>query len=76
MRYNTTPARFVGRRFKLAAFGAALSALASNASAQAVDVSAAESKIEAAATAGAAIGLAVLLLLVGIKVFKWVRGGM
>jgi hypothetical protein len=42
----------------------------------AVDVSGATSAIGEAATAGAAIGLAVLLLLVGIKVFKWVRGGM
>ena len=39
----------------------------------AVDVSSVVSEIEGAATPIAAIGAAVLVVMVGIKVFKWVR---
>lgn len=42
----------------------------------AVDVSGVVTAIGEAATAGAAIGAAVLLVIVAIKVFKWVRGAM
>lgn len=41
-----------------------------------VDVSAVTSAIEAAAGPIASIGAAVLLVLVGIKVYKWVRRAM
>lgn len=41
-----------------------------------VDVSSVVSGIEAAAAPIAAIGAAVLLILVGIKVYKWVRRAM
>ena len=41
-----------------------------------VDVTAATTAIAAAATPIAAIGGAVLLVLVGIKVYKWVRRAM
>lgn len=41
-----------------------------------VDVSSVVTAIEGAATPIAAIGAAVLLVLVGIKVYKWVRRAM
>lgn len=41
-----------------------------------MDVSSIVSAIEGAATPAAAIGGAVLVLLVGIKIFKWIRGAM
>jgi hypothetical protein len=41
-----------------------------------VDVTAVTAAIAAAATPIAAIGAAVLLILVGIKVYKWVRRAM
>ena len=41
-----------------------------------VDVSAVVTAIEAAATPIGAIGAAVLIVLVGIKVYKWVRRAM
>lgn len=41
-----------------------------------VDVSGVVTAIEGAATPIAAIGAAVLLILVGIKVYKWVRRAM
>lgn len=44
--------------------------------ASAQDVTGVVSAIEAAATPIAAIGAAVLLVLVGIKVYKWVRRAM
>ncbi len=42
----------------------------------AVDVSGIKSEIGEAATAVGVVGGAVLLVMVGIKVFKWVRGAM
>lgn len=44
--------------------------------AAAPDVSSVVTEIEGAATPIAAIGAAVLLVMVGIKVFKWVRRAM
>lgn len=42
----------------------------------AMDTGAVTAAIGEAATAGAAIGGAVLVMIVAIKVFKWVRGAM
>lgn len=53
------------------AFGVTGSAFAA-----APDVAAIVTEIEGAATPIAAIGAAVLLVMVGIKVFKWVRRAM
>lgn len=39
----------------------------------AIDVSDATAAIGDAATAGGAVGLAVVVMLIGIKVFKWLR---
>lgn len=50
--------------------------LASQSHAAAVDVSAVVTDIGAQATPIAAIGAAVLILMVGIKAFKWVRKAM
>lgn len=50
--------------------------VASPAFAQAVDVSGVTAAIDGAAAPIAAIGGAVLLILVGIKVYKWVRRAM
>ena len=50
--------------------------VASPAFAQAVDVSDVTAAIDGAAAPIAAIGGAVLLILVGIKVYKWVRRAM
>lgn len=58
---------------KLAASAALL---APGLSMAAVDVSGVVTEIDGAATPIAAIGAAVLLVLVGIKVFKWVRRAM
>lgn len=66
---------FLGKRAKRAIVGAVLAAGAFPAFA-AVDVSDVVTAIGEAATAGAAIGSAVLLVIVAIKVFKWVRGAM
>lgn len=51
----------------------ALLAVAGVSSAAAVDVAAVVTDIGAQSTSVAAIGAAVLLLIVGIKAFKWVR---
>lgn len=51
-------------------------ALSGSAFAAAPDVEAVVTEITAAATPIAAIGSAVLLVMVGIKVFKWVRRAM
>lgn len=59
---------------KLAAFPALLGAASANAAA--VDVAAVVTDIGAQSAPIAAIGAAVLLLLVGIKAFKWVRRAM
>jgi hypothetical protein len=55
---------------------ATLGLVAAPAFAAAVDVAAVVTDIGAQATPVAAIGAAVLLLLVGIKAFKWVRRAM
>jgi lysozyme family protein len=71
---------FLATRSKFSALtlGLMLAVLAPFASAQAtgVDVSGVTSAIDAAAGPIAAIGAAVLLVLVGIKVYKWVRRAM
>lgn len=46
------------------------------ASQAAVDTTAITAAIGDASTAGAAVGSAVLVMIVGIKVFKWIRGAM
>lgn len=56
--------------------GLGLAFLSSASFAAAPDVSAVVTEIEGAATPIAAIGAAVLLVMVGIKVFKWVRRAM
>lgn len=56
-------------------FAASMLALAS-ASQAAVDTTALVTEIGSAGTAVAAIGAAVLLVFVGIKLYKWVRGAM
>lgn len=58
------------------AHGVALVGLSGGAFAAAVDVEAVVTDIGAQAASVAAIGAAVLLLLVGIKAFKWVRQAM
>lgn len=61
----------------LAARGAvAVAAVVPVAAHAAVNVEAVVTEIEGAATPIAAIGAAVLLVMVGIKVFKWVRRAM
>ena len=55
--------------------GSALLAAAGAASAQ-VNTTAITGAIGDAGTAGAVVGAAVLVMLVGIKVFKWIRGAM
>lgn len=59
---------------QIAAAGAL--AIASQANAAAVDVTAVVTDIGAQAAPVAAIGAAVLVLMVGIKAFKWVRKAM
>ncbi|MCK2088654.1 phage coat protein [Thauera aromatica] len=56
--------------------GLGLAVLSSASFAAAPDVAAVVTEIEGAATPIAAIGAAVLLVMVGIKVFKWVRRAM
>lgn len=59
------------------AAGTALALAAGSAAAQTgVDVSAVVTEIEGAAAPIAAIGAAVLIVMVGIKVYKWVRRAM
>ena len=55
--------------------GASLLA-AAGASQAAIDTSGITTAIGEAATAGAAVGTAVLVMIVAIKVFKWIRGAM
>lgn len=64
----------VRRVGQIAAAGAL--AVASQAHAAAVDVTAVVADIGAQAAPVAAIGAAVLVLMVGIKAFKWVRKAM
>lgn len=54
----------------------AFTALFAGVSMAAVDVTAVTTEISGASAPVAAIGAAVLLVLVGIKVFKWVRRAM
>jgi hypothetical protein len=56
--------------------GLSLLGFVQSASAAAPDVTAVVTEIGGAATPIAAIGAAVLLVIVGIKVFKWVRRAM
>lgn len=58
------------RKFALAALPLSLAASSAFA---VVDVSAITDAVTEAGTAGATIGAAVLVMLVGIKLFKWVR---
>lgn len=62
------------KQFRNVALGAL--ALVPAVSFAAVDVTSVVTEIEGAATPIAAIGAAVLLVMVGIKVFKWVRRAM
>jgi hypothetical protein len=58
-------------------YGSGLSLLAVAASSQAaVDTSGVVSAISEAGIAAAAVGAAVLVMIVGIKVYKWVRAAM
>jgi len=62
----------MNRKFAAGSFG--LSALGLSPFANAVlDVSSVTTAITDAGTAGATVGLAVLVMIVGIKLFKWVR---
>lgn len=51
-------------------------ALAAGLSQAAVDVTAVTTAIGDAGTAAATVGAAVLVMVVGIKVYKWIRGAM
>jgi len=61
---------------KLRNTGLMLAALSPAISYAAVDVSAVVTEIQGAAAPIAAIGAAVLIVMVGIKVYKWVRRAM
>lgn len=66
--------RFNRETLRFAAIAAGTSvALANSAHAAAIDVTAITTEIAAQAAPVAAIGAAVLLLVVGIKAFQWVR---
>lgn len=56
-------------------FGASLAAVA-GASQAAIDVTSVTTAIGDAGTAAATVGAAVLVMIVGIKVYKWIRGAM
>ena len=56
--------------------GIGLLVIADTASAAGVDVSAVVTEIQGAAAPIASIGAAVLIVMVGIKVYKWVRRAM
>jgi hypothetical protein len=62
----------ISNKHQSAALVAALALSAAPAFA-AVDVSGATSAIVEAGVAGGAVGLAVVVMLIGIKVFKWIR---
>lgn len=61
--------------FKKYGSGLALASIA-GASQAAVDVTAVTTAIGDAGTAAAVVGAAVLVMIVGIKVYKWIRGAM
>jgi uncharacterized membrane protein len=63
----------MNKQFRFALVPLSLAALASGAQATAIDVTSVTTDIAAQAAPIAAIGAAVLLLVVGIKAFKWVR---
>lgn len=67
--------QFEKQGIKLGLTGAALLAFVNNAMA-AVDVTAVVNEISGAAAPIALIGSAVLIVMVGIKVYKWVRRAM
>lgn len=52
------------------------SAIAAGLSQAAIDVTSVTSAIGDAGTAAATVGAAVLVMVVGIKVYKWIRGAM
>lgn len=52
------------------------SALVAGLSQAAVDVTSVTTAISDAGTAAATVGAAVLVMVVGIKVYKWIRGAM
>ena len=58
---------------RVAAAGLGFTAFASQA---AVDVTSVTTAIGDAGTAAATVGAAVLVMVVGIKVYKWIRGAM
>lgn len=53
-----------------------LSALVAGTSQAAIDVAPVTTAIGEAGTAAATVGAAVLVMVVGIKVYKWIRGAM
>ena len=61
------------KRFAGAAVGAVLGLFAMSASAVAPDTTAIVSTIGDAATAGAAVGVAILSMYYGIKLYKWIK---
>lgn len=61
--------------FKKVGSGLVLAA-AAGASQAAIDVTAVTTAVGEAATAAGLIGAGVLVMIVGIKVYKWVRGAM
>lgn len=63
------------KQIKKYGFGASLAAVA-GASQAAIDVTAVTGAIGDAGTAAATVGAAVLVMIVGIKVYKWIRGAM
>ena len=72
--FNQT--RSIARRFGPAAVAAGAIASASAANAAAIDVASVVTDIGAQAAPVGLIGAAVLLLVVGVKAFKWVRGAL
>lgn len=63
------------QKFKRVVSGLGLGA-AATASQAAIDVAGVTSAIGEAGTAAATVGAAVLVMVVGIKVYKWIRGAM
>lgn len=68
--------RFNARALRIPAAAGAALALSSAANAAAVDVASVVTDIGAQAAPVGLIGAAVLLLIVGIKAFKWVRAAL
>ena len=77
--FQKMKARLAGKAPALAGVGTALAASGSafaSGGGGGVDVTAVVTAIEGAATPIASIGAAVLIVMVGIKVYKWVRRAM